>query len=57
MIKFEALAMDAEANDMHTIFLLKKNIKIDIIKIIFGCPLMAALETLREWKMAIALVK
>jgi len=57
MIKFEALAMDAEANNMHTIFLLKKNIKIDIIKIIFGCPLMAALETLREWKMAIALVK
>ena len=24
MIKFEALAMDAEANDMHTIFFIKE---------------------------------
>jgi len=56
MIKFKALAMEAETNDMHTIFLLKKNIRIDIIKTILGYLLMAALEILREWKMAIILV-
>jgi len=32
MIKFKALAMKAKINDIHTIFLLKKNIRIDIIK-------------------------
>jgi len=57
MIKFKALAMEAETNDMHTILLLKKNIRIDIIKTILGYLLMAALEILREWKMAITSVK
>ena len=57
MIKFKALAMEAETNDMHTILLLKKNIRIDIIKTILEYPLMAALETFREWKMAITSVK
>ena len=57
MIKFKALAMEAETNDMHTILLLKKNIRIDIIKTILGYPLMAALETFREWKIAITSVK
>ena len=57
MIKFKALAMEAETNDMHTIFLLKKNIRIDIIKTILGYLLMVVLEILKEWKMAITLVK
>ena len=57
MIKFKALAMKAETNDMHTIFLLKKNIRIDIIKTILGYLLMVVLEILKEWKMAITLVK
>lgn len=57
MIKFKALAMEAETNNMHTIFLLKKNIRIDIIKTILGYLLMVVLEILKEWKMAITLVK
>ena len=48
MIKFEALAMKAETNDLHVIFLLKENIWADIIKIILEYLLMAALETLKE---------
>ena len=53
MIKLEVLAMKAETNDMHATFLLKKNIRIDIIKTILGYLPMAALEILREWKVAI----
>ena len=34
MIKFEALAMKADTNKLHTIFLLKKNVRQDIIKTI-----------------------
>jgi len=34
MIKFEALAIKAETDDIHTIFLLKNNFRMDIIKII-----------------------
>ena len=36
MIEFEALAMKAEIDDLHIIFLLKKNIQTDIIKMILG---------------------
>jgi len=57
MIKFKVLAMEAETNNMHTIFLLKKNIRIDIIKTILGYLLMVVLEILKKWKMAITLVK
>ena len=53
MIKFEALAMKTETDDLYTIFLLKKNVQIDIIKIMLGYLLMAALETLKEWKTVI----
>ena len=56
IIKFEALAIKAKTSDMHTIFLLKKNVRTDIIKIILGYSLMAASEMLREWKMTIILV-
>jgi len=40
--------MKAETNDLHVIFLLKKNIQMDIIKIILGYPPMAASGTLRK---------
>ena len=48
IIEFEALAMKAEIDDLHAIFLLKKNVWADIIKTILGYLLMAALETLKE---------
>jgi len=37
MIEFEALAMKADIDDLHAIFLLKKNIQQDIIKTILFC--------------------
>ena len=46
--EFEALAMKAETDDLHTIFLLKKNIQTDIIKIILGYLLIAVPESLRK---------
>ena len=41
---------------MHAIFLLKKNIRSNIIKTILGYPPIAAPESLKEWKMAITSV-
>jgi len=38
------LAMKAKTNNMHAIFLLKKNIKSNIIKAILGYPLIAVPE-------------
>ena len=48
MIEFEALAIKTKTNDIHAIFLLKKNVQADIIKTILGYPLMAASDTLKE---------
>ena len=48
MIKFEALAVKTKADNMHTIFLLKKNVKSDIIKIILGYSPIIAPEILKE---------
>jgi len=48
MIEFKALAMKAKTDDMHVIFLLKKNVWTDIIKTILEYPLMAAPDTLKE---------
>ena len=48
IIKFEALAIKAETDELHAIFLLKKNIQQDIIKIILGYPPIAMPETLKE---------
>ena len=56
MIKFDALTMKAETDDMHVIFLLKKNIRANIIKTTIGYPPMAAPDTLKEWKMVITSV-
>jgi len=48
MIKFEALAVKTKADNMHTIFLLKKNVKSDIIKTILGYSPIIAPEILKE---------
>ena len=56
MIKFEALAMKTETDNIHAIFLLKKNTWIDIIKTILGYPPMVAPEILKEWKVVITSV-
>ena len=48
MIEFKVLAMKADTNKLYTIFLLKKNIRQDIIKTILEYPLIAAPETLKE---------
>jgi len=36
MIEFKALAMKVDTDDLYAIFLLKKNIQVDIIKTILG---------------------
>jgi len=41
---------------LHTIFLLKKNVRQDIIKTILGYPPIAVPETLKEWKVMITSV-
>jgi len=48
MIKFNTLAMKADIDELHAIFLLKKNVRYDIIKTILGYPPIAAPETLKE---------
>jgi len=45
MIEFKILAMKVETNNMHVIFLLKKNIKTNII---LGYLSIAVLESLKE---------
>jgi len=49
--------MKADMDNLHTIFLLKKNVRQDIIKTILGYPPIIALETLKEWKVAIISVR
>jgi len=53
IIEFEALAMKADTDELHAIFLLKKNARNDIIKPILGYLPIAMSETLKEWKVAI----
>ena len=48
IIEFKALAMKADTDELHTIFLLKKNIQHDIIKTILGYLPIAVPETLKE---------
>ena len=48
MIEFKVLAMKADTDELHTIFLLKKNVWVDIIKMILGYPPVTAPETLKE---------
>ena len=42
---------------LTAIFLLKKNVRLDIIKTILGYSPIAILETLKEWKVTIMLVE
>ena len=56
MIEFKALAMKADTDELHAIFLLKKNVRQDIIKMILGYPPIVMPETLKEWKVAITSV-
>ena len=53
MIEFKILTMKADIDELHAIFLLKKNVQQDIIKTILEYLSIAALETLKEWKVAI----
>jgi len=48
MIEFEALAMKVDTDELHAIFLLKKNVQQNIIKMILGYSPIVALETLKE---------
>ena len=57
MIKFEVLTMKIETDNMYIIFLLKKNIRSDIIKIILGYPSIAVPEILKKWKVTITSIK
>ena len=57
MIKFKALAMKVDTDELHAIFLLKKNVQPDIIKMILGYPPITAPETLKEQKVAIISVR
>ena len=56
IIEFEALAMKADTDELHAIFLLKKNVQHNIIKTILGYLPIAMPESLKEWKVAIILV-
>jgi len=57
IIEFKALAIKADTDELHAIFLLKKNARQDIIRTILGYPPMAIPETLKEWKVAIMSVE
>jgi len=48
--------MKADTDELHAIFLLKKNVQHDIIKTILGYPPIAMPKTLKEWKIAITSV-
>ena len=53
MIEFDTFAMKADIDELYAIFLLKKNVWPDIIKMILGYPPIAVPEILKEWKVAI----
>ena len=48
MIEFNPLAIKADTDELHTIFLLKKNVQQDIIKMILGYLPIVTPETLKE---------
>ena len=57
MVEFNTLAMKADTDELYAIFLLKKNVRQDIIKTILGYPPIAMPESLKEWKVAITSVR
>ena len=56
IIVSEALATKAKIYELHAIFLLKKNARQDIIKMILGYLPITMPETLKEWKVVITSV-
>jgi len=56
IIEFEALAMKTETDNIHVIFLLKKNVRKDINRTILEYPPIVKPESLKEWKVAITSV-
>jgi len=48
MIEFDTLAMKVDTDKLHAIFLLKKNVRQDIIKTILGYLPIAMPESLKE---------
>ena len=56
MIEFEVLAMKVDTDELHAIFLLKKNVRHDIIKTILGYLPIAMSNTFKKWKVAITSV-
>jgi len=48
MIEFDTLAIKADTDELHAIFLLKKNVQQDIIKMILWYSHIATPETLKE---------
>ena len=58
MIKFKALAIKLKQMIyIYAIFLLKKNVRSNIIKIILGYPPIVTPETFKKWKVAIISVR
>jgi len=57
IIIFKILAIKVETNDIHIIFLLKKNIRSDIMKMILEYLSMAIPTSLKKLKIEITLVK
>jgi len=48
IIEFKALAMKADTDELYAIFLLKKNVRHDIIKTILGYPLISNVRDTQE---------
>ena len=48
MIEFNTLAIKMDTDELYVIFLLKKNVQQDIIKIILGYLSIAILESLKK---------
>ena len=57
IIEFKTLAMKVDIDELHAIFLLKKNVQPDIIKTILGYLSIMAPEILKEWKVVITSVR
>jgi len=57
MTEFEVLAMKAKTDNTYTIFLLKKNVRSNIIKTILKYLPITALKLFKEWKTAITSVR
>jgi len=53
MIEINTLVMKADTDELHAIFLLKKNVQQNITKTILDYPPIAIPKILKEWKVAI----